>query len=206
MCSSTLRRPKRPRSPPGTPGPHTTEALSLIRQGAYPPASPASANKIRHFRQQLFSSTPDLRSGTPTSNLDEVTDRPSGSGMGPPMPPPVHNTPNQPSTSASEQDPGNHTDDEQTETSPRRNNRLPRRPAAPDLEDALTRLTQTVNQMVNIQQQPQPAAVINQLNPPEYTNFYWVATRYSVSSSSHGSGGTTHSSRIIRKHPNQHPF
>lgn len=130
MCSSILRRPKRPRSPPGTPGPHSTEALSLIRQGAYSPASPTSANKISHFQQQLFSHMPDLRSGTSTSNLDVVT-----------MPPPVHITPN---SSSSEQDPGNHTDDEKTEASPRRNNRLPRRPAAADLEDALTRLTQTV--------------------------------------------------------------
>lgn len=94
--------------------------------------------------------------------------------MGPPLPPPVHVTPN---SSASERDPSNHTDDEQTEASPRRNNRPPRRPAAPDLEDALTRLTQTVQQMVTLQQQPQPAAANNPLNPPEDPHFNWAALR-----------------------------
>lgn len=115
---------------------------------------------------------PDLQSGTTTSNFD-VMDQPGGSGMGPPLPPPVQVTPN---SSASNLDPSINTDDEQFDASPRRN-RPPRRPAAPDLEDALTRLTQTVQQIVTLQQQPQPAAPGNPLNPPEDPNFNWAALR-----------------------------
>lgn len=163
MCS--LRRPKRARSPPGTPGPHTSEVISGDRQRAYPSASPASTSKIRHFRQQLFG-MPELRSGTSTMNLDNEQAPP---GMNPPLPPPVHITPN---SSASDRDRG--TDDEQRDASPRRRP-PPRRPAAPDLEDALTRLTQTVQQMVTHQQQPQAPAPGT--NPPEDPNFNWEALR-----------------------------
>lgn len=87
------------------------------------------------------------------------------------MPPPVHITPN---SSASDRDRG--TDDEQRDASPRRR-APPRRSAAPDLEDALKRLTQTVQQMVTHQQQPQTPAPGHPLNPPEDPNFNWVALR-----------------------------
>lgn len=82
MCASTLRRLKRPRSPPGTPVPHTTEVISLTKQRAYPPASPTSTQKIRHFRQQLLN-MPELRSEASTSNLD-ASDHAGSSGIGPP--------------------------------------------------------------------------------------------------------------------------
>lgn len=170
MCSATLRRPKRARSPPGTPGPHTSEVISVDNQRAYPSASPASTRKIRHFRQQIFG-MPELRSGTSTSNLD--ADQPGPSGMGPPLPPPVHVTPN---SSASDIEPSIATDDEQRDASPRRRP-LPRRLAPPDLEDALMRLAQTVQQMVTHQQQPAAPAPGHPLNPPEDPNFNWVALR-----------------------------
>lgn len=113
---------------------------------------------------------PELRSGTSTSNLD--ASQPGPSGMGPPKPPPVHVTP---VSSASDRD-QNATDDEQRDASPRRRP-PPRRPAAPDLEDALTRLTQTVQQMVTHQQQPAAPAPGHPLNPPEDPNFNWAALR-----------------------------
>lgn len=41
----------------------------------------------------------------------------------------------------------------------------------------MTRLTQTVQQMVTLQQQPAPAGAVNALNPPEDSNFQWTALR-----------------------------
>lgn len=114
---------------------------------------------------------PELRSGASTSNLDAF-DPPGPSGMGPPMPPPFHVTPN---SSASDREPSVATDDEQRDASPRRRP-PPRRLAAPDLEDALTRLTQTVQQMVTLHQ-PAAAAPGHPLNPPEDPNFNWTALR-----------------------------
>lgn len=87
------------------------------------------------------------------------------------MPPPVHVAPN---SSNSDREPSVATDDEQVDASPRRRP-PPRRPAAPDLEDALTRLTQTVQQMATLQQQP--AAAAQGPNPPEDANFNWNALR-----------------------------
>lgn len=58
-----------------------------------------------------------------------------------------------------------------------RRNRPARRPAALDLEDGLTRLTQTVQQMVTLQQQPAAAAPSNPLIPPEDPDFNWAALR-----------------------------
>lgn len=56
------------------------------------------------------------------------------------------------------------------DASPRR---PPRRPAAPDLEDALTRLTQTVERLAAIQQRPaEPAAEVNK-DP----DFNWFSLR-----------------------------
>lgn len=168
MCSATLRRPKRARSPPGTPGPHTSEVISVDKQRAYPSASTASTRKIRHLRQQLFG-MPELRSGTSTSNLDAGR-RPArtlGDGT---------LSARYTKLSASNREPSNATDDEQREASPRRRP-PPRCPAAPDLEDALTRLTQTVQQMVTHQQQPAAPAPGHPLNPPEDPNFNWVALR-----------------------------
>lgn len=52
----------------------------------------------------------------------------------------------------------------------------PRRPAPPDLEDALTRLTQTVQQMVT-HQLPALQPPGHPLNPPEDPNFNWLAIR-----------------------------
>lgn len=152
---SSCRRPKRLRSPPGTPGPHTADDRSITRQRAYPPASPSSAQKLHHFRAELFKPMPDLRSGTSTATLEDFPL--AGPSSGPSRPPPVHATPPsdddgvQPSTD----------NEEQVDASPRRP--APRRPAAPDLEDALTRLTQTVERMAAIQQRPpEPGADVNE--------------------------------------------
>lgn len=93
--------------------------------------------------------------------------------MGLPMPPPVHVTPN---SSVSDRDPSLNTDDEQVDASPHRN-RPPCRPAAPDSEDVLTRLTQTVQQMVTLQQQPAATAPGNSLNPPEDPHINWTVLR-----------------------------
>lgn len=89
---------------------------------------------------------PDLRSGASTSTLNEDNAEPL-------RPPCVHTTP----TSEDDIVP-NRTDDEAEprDASPRRRP-PPRRPNPPDLEDALTRLPQTVERMV-AHQQPAPVA------------------------------------------------
>lgn len=131
------RRVKRPRSPPGTPGPHTADDRAALRQRAYPPASPASAQNVNYFRAALFN-MPDLRSGTSTDTMDAPHLRTDLEARG----------------TSSEDDivqiAGGSGDEEQVDASPRR----PRRPAQPDLEDALTRPTQTVERMAAIQQPP----------------------------------------------------
>lgn len=108
---------------------------------------------------------PDLRSGTSTATLEDFPL--AGPSSGPPRPPPVHATPPsdddgvQPSTD----------NEEQVDASPRRP--APRRPAAPDLEDALTRLTQTVERMAAIQQRPpEPGVDVN-----EDPDFNWASLR-----------------------------
>lgn len=83
--------------------------------------------------------------------------------MEPPRPPPVHLTPTSEDDTVQQQD----DDGEQVYTSPRR----PRLPQAPDLEDALTRLTQTVERMAAIRHRP-PAADI-----AEDPDFNWFALR-----------------------------
>lgn len=96
--------------------------------------------------------------------------------MDPPRPPPVHVTP---TTSNSEEDDlplnipsGN--EQEQRDASPRRPARQPaRRPAPPDLEEALTRLTQTVQAMVNHRPAPEPAAA----DAPADPAFRWDTLR-----------------------------
>lgn len=68
------------------------------------------------------------------------------------------------------------TDNEQVDDAlPRRPVRIVRRPAPSVLEDALTRLAQTVERMTNIQNRPQanPAA----LNAPKDPDFNWAALR-----------------------------
>lgn len=94
--------------------------------------------------------------------------------MGPPLPPTVHVTPN---SSASDREPSNATDDEHQRDASLRRRPPPRRPAASDLEDALTRLAQTVQQMVTNQQQPVVPAPGHPQNPPEDPNFNWGALR-----------------------------
>lgn len=162
---SSCRRSKRRRSPPGNPGPHTRDDLQLHRQRNYPPASPASACKLRHFRAELFGPMPDLRSGTSTATLDKLP-LAGGSGTGQ-LPPPVHLTP----TSEEETPPRQeNSDDEPRDASPRR----PRHSRAPDLEDALTRLTQTVERMAAIQQ---PPAAVQGAEVPEDPDFNWFGLR-----------------------------
>lgn len=87
---------------------------------------------------------PELRSGTSTATLDEFP-MPGGS-MDPPRSLPVHATPPSDDDGRRQQT----DDEEQVDASPRC---PPRRPAAPDLEDALNRLTQT-EWMAAIQQRP----------------------------------------------------
>lgn len=162
----TASRFKRKRSPPGTPGPHTAEIEDLNRQRAYPAASPRSAGKLNTFRAALFS-MPDLRSGLSTSNLSGMEIAAGSSGQR--HPPPVHVTPSS-SEGRPEQPPD--TDDEQVDASPRRRQQ-PRRPEAPDFEDALTRLTQTVERMAQTVQRPGPQVA----DAPEDPDFNWIALR-----------------------------
>lgn len=82
-------------------------SLVSCQAAGIPASFAASARKIRHFKQQLFN-MPDLRSSTSTSNLTDAMELPGGSEMGPPLPPPIHATPN---SSASEQERSNNTDD-----------------------------------------------------------------------------------------------
>lgn len=89
-----------------------------------------------------------LRSGASTATINEDTTEA-------PRPPRVHVTP------SSEDDIVVHTDEEGEPVdagSPRRRPVAPRRPAPPDLEDALTRLTQTVERLVTERPAPPPAA------------------------------------------------
>lgn len=104
---------------------------------------------------------PEVRSGASTSTLNE-------NNVEPPRPPRVHAT----STSEDGIVP-DRTDDEAEprDASPRRRP-PPRRPNPPDLEDALTRLTQTVERMV-AHQQPAPAAAEVAEDPA----FNWEALR-----------------------------
>lgn len=88
---------------------------------------------------------PELRSGTSTSTLKYFSLL--GGSAETPRPPPIHLTP------TSEEDALQDDAGEQVDALPRRT----RRPQAPDLEDALTRLTQTVGRMAAIQQRPPPA-------------------------------------------------
>lgn len=70
-------------------------------------------------------------------------------------------------------------EDEQVDASPCR----PRRSNAPDLEDALTRLTQTVERMAAIQQQPAlPVADV-----AEDPDFNWHALRSPLEATTRGS-------------------
>lgn len=162
FLSPTLRRHiKRPRSPPGTPGPHTSDDRATHRQRAYPPASPQSSSKLRHFRSELFK-MPDLRSGASTSTINEGSNEV-------PRPARVHVTPTSEDDALPDQ-----TDDEAEpqDASPRRRP-PPRRPNPPDLEDALTRLTQTVERMVAHHNQSVPAAA----DVAEDPAFNWDALR-----------------------------
>lgn len=68
LSPTSRRRSKRPRSPPGTPGPHTSDDRATHRQRAYLPASPQSTSKLRNFRSELFK-MPELRTGALSSTL-----------------------------------------------------------------------------------------------------------------------------------------
>lgn len=165
MSLTSGRRTKRQRSPPGTPGPHTCDDRALQRQRAFPPASPQSTEKLHHFRTQLFK-MPELRSRASTLTLNEA-----GGSSEPVRPPPVHLTP------SSEEDvrperASTDNEDNPCEASPRRRN-PPRRPNPPDLEDALTRLTQTVERIAAFQNNPAPAAA----DAAEDPAFNWEALR-----------------------------
>lgn len=115
---------------------------------------------------------PELRCGKSTSNMSVF---PLDSQEGPSQPPPhpPHVTP--PSQDSSDSQGLNVTQASQDEPadagSPRARGR---RPAAPDLEDALTRLTQTVERMAACQQpQPAPAPAPVEEDPA----FQWHALR-----------------------------
>lgn len=153
----TGRRSKRQRSP-GTPGPHTADDQANTRQRAYPPASPQSTGKLRHFRAQLFN-MPELRSGASTSTID-------GDPADAPRPPRVHATPQ------SDDDTVRTDDEEPADAGSPRRRQATRRPAPPGLEDALTRLTQTVERLVT--ERPAPAAAADVAEDPA---FNWEALR-----------------------------
>lgn len=107
---------------------------------------------------------PDLRSGVSTSTLNEA-----GGSSDVPRPPRVHATP----TTEEDIRPDRTDDeDEPCDASPRRRP-PPRRPNPPDLEDALTRLTQTVERMAAIQNHPALATV----DVAEDPAFSWDALR-----------------------------
>lgn len=116
---------------------------------------------------------PELRSGKSTSNMDVFSlDQQEGPSQQPQHPP--HVTPPSDGSSASQE--LNVTQNSQDEPadagSPNRNRG--RRPAAPDLEDALTRLTQTAERMAACQR-PQPAAAPAEVE--EDPAFQWNALR-----------------------------
>lgn len=103
-------------------------------------------------------------SGTSTATLDDFPL--AGGSMDHPRPPPVHMAPTSQDDIRRDR---TDDEDEQVDASPRR----PRQPNAPRLEDALIRLTQTVERMVAIQQQPaQPVADV-----AEDPDFNWHALR-----------------------------
>lgn len=115
---------------------------------------------------------PELRCGKSTTSMDVFPlDPPTEPSQQPPRP--VHVTP--PSDGSSVSQEFNVTqasqDEPQDAGSPRARGR---RPAAPDLEDALTRLTQTVQQMVAIQRPQQAAAPALVEEDPA---FQWNALR-----------------------------
>lgn len=165
------RRSKRPHSPPGTPGPHLQDNLFIQRQQRYPSASPASVKKLPDFKQALFL-MPELRCGKSTTSMDVFPlDQQTDPAQPPPRP--VHVTPPSDGSSASQEFNVTHASQDEPEeaNSPRAR---ARRPAAPDLEDALTRLTQTVQQMVACQRPQQAAAPVAVEEDPA---FQWHALR-----------------------------
>lgn len=108
--------------------------------------------------------------GRTTSSMDVYPLATTGDA---PLPPPVHRTPSSdeetPDPNATQDSPN--TQDQPSDAgSPRR----PRRAQAPDLEDALTRLTQTVERMAAIQRPQQPVAVADVAEDPD---FNWNALR-----------------------------
>lgn len=117
---------------------------------------------------------PDLRSGKSTSDMDIF---PLGTADGPsqqPQHPPHVTPPSDGSSTSQDLNVTQASQDEQVDAGSPNRNRGRRGPAAPELEDALTRLTQTVERLAACQR-PQQAAP-----PPEVEEdpaFNWHALR-----------------------------
>lgn len=141
---NSCRRSKRRRSPPGH-IPETTCSLTV-------------SEHIHRCQCPML----DLRSGTSTATMDEFPL--AGGSVKNQLPPPAHLTPSCEETPPRQDDNSN---DEPREASPLR----PRRPQALDLEDALTRLTQTVERMAAIQQPPAAAPGADVAEDPDFNWF-----------------------------------